>query len=50
VPHMVEEEGVRDLPDSITFLALDAFGVLVASAMVVLGLWKLEELIVRAIW
>ena len=50
MPHTIEGEGVRDLPDSFTFLALDAFSVLVASSLVVLGRWKLEELIVKAIW
>ena len=46
----LEEEEGRDLPDSFVFLALDAFGLLVAASLIVLGLWKLQELIVRAIW
>jgi hypothetical protein len=46
----LEEEDGQDLPDSFTFLALDAFGALVASSLIVLGLRKLEELIVGAIW
>ncbi len=50
MPHTVEEEGVRDLPDSITFLALDAFGVLLASSLVVLGLWKVEQLVAGLFW
>jgi hypothetical protein len=33
-----------------TFLAIDAFGVLLGSSLVALALWKLEKLIVRAIW
>ena len=46
----LEEEEGRDIPDSSTFLALDAFAVLVVSSLIVLGLWKVEELIVKAIW
>ena len=46
----LEEEEGRDIPDSFTFLALDAFAVLVVSSLIVLGLWKVEELIVKAIW
>ena len=46
----LEEEDGRDLPDSFTFLALDAFAVVCASVLVVLGLWKVEELIVDLIW
>jgi hypothetical protein len=32
-----EDEGGRDLPDSFVFLALDVFGLLCASVLVVLG-------------
>ena len=45
----LEEEDGQDLPDSFTFLALDAFAMLVASLLIVLVRWKIVELIVRAI-
>ena len=42
----LEEKFGRDFPDSFTFFALDAFGVVCASVLVVLGLWQVEQLIV----
>ena len=46
----VDEERGRDLPDSFVFRALNAFAVLLVCVLIVLGLWKLEELLVALIW